>query len=164
MIQVIEGSIDIDNIEPFIKKIKRISVEKKIVIQALDADKFAGYEHVEFAVNKAINSFKAGKNIANDLAKEILLYAAGTRQINRAMKMGAHNGKNNIAIIAVGEPFDLLSEFNEIIPGNVLQYNESKNACLKEIFNITDNEIEAAGIDKLPELVLERVALVNIAK
>ena len=164
MIQILEGSIYIEDIETFIKKIKRISEEKKSVIQALDADKLAGYQHLSFAVEKAICSFKNGRNIANDLAKEILLYAAGTRQINRALKMGTHKGRNNIVLVVVGEPFDILSEFNEIIPGNVLQYNESKNMALKEIFNITEDEIEAAGTDKIPELVLERVALVDVMK
>jgi len=42
---------------------------------------------------KALNSFKTGKNIANDLAKEILLYAAGTRQINKAINLGIHKGR-----------------------------------------------------------------------
>lgn len=164
MIQIIEGFIHIDNIEAFIKKIKKISKDKKVVIQALDADKLAGHEHIEFAVQKAVNSFETGKNIAGDLAKEILLYAAGTRQIKNAMKIGVHNGKNNIVIVAVGKPLDLLSEFSEIVPGDVLQYNKSKNAALKQIFNIMDEEIEAAGIDKIPELVLERVALADVMK
>ena len=164
MIQILEGSIYIEDNETFIKKIKRISEEKKSVIQALDADKLAGYQHLRFAVEKAMGSFENGRNIANDLAKEILLYAAGTRQINRALKMGTHKGRNNIVLVVVGEPFDILSEFNEISPGSVLQYNESKNMALKEIFNITEDEIEAAGTDKIPELVLERVALVDVMK
>jgi KEOPS complex subunit Cgi121 len=33
-----------------------------------------------------------------------------------------------------------------------------------EIFNITEEEIQAAGADKIPELVLERVALVDVMK
>ncbi len=163
MIQILEGTIFIDDTEKFLQKLKKISKEQNIAIQALDADKLAGEEHIRFAVEKAIDSFKAGKNIANDLAKEIMLYAAGTRQINKAMRLGVHNGKNNIALVAVGEAPDI-SAFNEITSQPVLHYDESKNKALMDIFNITKEEIEAVGEDKIPELVLERVALVDVIK
>lgn len=163
MIQILEGTIFIENKELFLKKIKEISTGKNLVIQALDADKLAGKVHLTFAIEKALNSFKKGTNIANDLAKEILLYAAGTRQINRAVKVGVHDGWNNIAIVAVGDMIDL-SAFDEITPRNVLQYSGSKNSALMDIFNITREEVEAAGADKIPKLVLERVALVDVMK
>jgi KEOPS complex subunit Cgi121 len=163
MIQILEGTVFIENKELFLKKIKEISTGKNLAIQAFDADKLAGKEHLTFAVEKALDSFKKGTNVANDLAKEIMLYVAGTRQINRAVKIGVHDGWNNIAIVAVGDMIDL-SAFNEINPRNVLQYTGSKNSALMEIFNITEDEIEAAGAGKIPELVLERVALVNVMK
>jgi KEOPS complex subunit Cgi121 len=163
MIQIIEGTVFIDDMEKFLHKLKKISKDKNIVLQALDADKLAGEEHVRFAVEKAINSFRSGRNIANDLAKEIMLYAAGTRQISKAMRLGVHNGENNIALVAVGEVPDL-SAFDEITPENVLQYNDSKKNTLMDIFNITKEELEAVGEDKIPELVSERVALVDVIK
>ncbi len=163
MIQILEGTVYIEDTEKFLQKLKKISKEQNIAIQALDADRLAGEEHIRFAVEKAINSFKTGKNIANDLAKEIMLYAAGTRQISRAMKLGVHSGKNNIALVAIGEAPEL-SAFNEITSQPVLQYSESKKEALMDIFNITEEEIEAVGIEKLPELVLERVALVDVIK
>jgi KEOPS complex subunit Cgi121 len=145
MIQILEGTIAIGDSEKFLHRLKRISSEKNIVIQALDADKLAGEEHIRFAVEKAINSFKNGRNIAKDLAKEIMLYAAGTRQINRAMKLGVHNGRNNIALVAVGEVEDFT--FDEITPEHVLQYDISKNDALMDIFNITKEELQAVGED-----------------
>ncbi len=161
MIRILEGSIFIKDIEMFLRKIKEN--RKGNVILALDADKLAGEEHLMFAIEKAMNSSKTGRNIAKDPGKEIMLYAAGTRQINRAMKIGVHNGKNNIALVAIGEDIDM-SAFDEIAPGNVLQYDRSKNRILMDFFNITDEEIKAAGVDKVPELVLERVALVDVMK
>ncbi len=163
MIHILEGTIFIDNVEDFLDRIKKISKEKNITIQALDADKLAGEKHIRFAVEKAMNSFKAGTNIANDLAKEIMLYASGTRQISKAMRLGIHKGKNNIALVAVGEEPDL-SAFNEIKPELVLEYNVSKKNVIMEVFNITVEEIEAVGEEKIPELVLERVALVDVIK
>jgi KEOPS complex subunit Cgi121 len=163
MIHILQGTVFIDNTEKFLGKIRKTSKDKNMVIQAFDADKLAGEEHIRFAVKKAINSFKTGRNIANDLAKEIMLYAAGTRQINRAMKLGVHNGKNNIVLVAIGVVIDL-SAFNEITPKPVLQYDSSKNDALLQIFNITEEELKAAGMDKIPELVIERVALVDVMK
>lgn len=163
MIHILEGMIFINNMDEFLYKIKKISKDKNVVMQALDADKLACEEHLRFAVEKAINSFKTGRNIAGDLSKEVMLYAAGTRQISKAMKLGIHNGQNNIALVVVGDG-SALSGFNEIIPMPVLQYHESKKETLMEIFNITAEEIEAVGEEKIPELVLERVALLDVIK
>jgi len=163
MIRILEGTIFINDKELFLKKVKEIGKSRDLIIQLLDADKLAGKEHVIFAVEKAMNSFKKGSNIANDPGKEIMLYAAGTRQINRAIKIGLHNGKNNIALVAIGEEIDL-SGFYEVTPGNVLEYDVSKNRALMDLFDITDDEIKAVGADKIPELVLERVALVDVSK
>ncbi len=161
MIQIIEGTIVINDTEKFLQNLKKISKEKNTVIQALDADKLAGEEHIRFAVEKAINSFEKGRNVSKDLAKEIMLYAAGTRQINRAMRLGVHNGKNNIALVVIGEA-EL--EFKDITPEHVLQYDSPKNDALMDIFNITKEELQAAGEDKIPALVLERVGLVDVLK
>ncbi|MCZ7372697.1 MAG: KEOPS complex subunit Cgi121 [Candidatus Methanoperedens sp.] len=163
MIHILEGKISIDDVDEFLHKIKTISKEKNIVIQAMDADKLAGEEHVRFAVEKAINSFKTGANIANDLSKEILLYAAGTRQIAKAVKLGIHKGQNNVALVAVGDAPDL-SGLVEIEPEHVLAYNDSKKEAIMKIFGITNEEIEAVGEDKIPELVIERVALQDVLK
>jgi KEOPS complex subunit Cgi121 len=43
-------------------------------------------------------------------------------------------------------------------------YNASKREQLMKIFGITNEELEAVGEEKLPELVLERVALVDVIK
>lgn len=163
MIKILEGTILIKDAEEFLKKLRRKSNENNTVIQALDADKLAGEEHVRFAVEKAIRSFKTGTNIANEISKEIMLYAAGTRQIKKAIKLGIHKGENNIVIVAVGDDPDL-SGFDEIEKRPVLSYNVSKKGTLMDLFNITEDELEAVGVDRIPELVLERVALVDVIK
>ncbi|MCZ7357090.1 MAG: KEOPS complex subunit Cgi121 [Candidatus Methanoperedens sp.] len=163
MIQILEGTVFIEGLDEFLNKLKKISKEKNITIQAFDADKLAGEEHVRFAVKKAINSFENKRNIANDLSKEIMLYVSGTRQINKAMRLGIHKGENNIVLVAIGEKPDF-SEFDEIMPKPVLQYHESKKEAIMQAFNITDEEIKAVGEEKIPELVLERVALVDVIK
>ena len=162
MIRLIEGRASIDNVEEFLHKLKKTGMDANLTLQAFDADKIAGKEHIVFAVEKALNSFAAGTNIANDLAKEILLYAAGTRQIKRAVRLGIHRGDNNIVIVAVGEA--KLPGFDWIRPEPVLAYDASKKEALMKAFGITNEELEAAGEEKIPELVMERVALVDVTK
>jgi len=163
MIHILEGTVSIDDVEEFLQKLKKISKETNITIAALDADKLAGEEHVRFAVEKAVRSFESGKNIANDLAKEIMLYASGSRQITKAVKLGIHKGQNKVVLVAVGE-IPTLSGFDEISPEPVLAYNDSKKEAIMETFGITNEEIEAAGEEKIPELVIERVALLDVIK
>ena len=163
MIRILEGSVTIDNVDEFLLRLREKGIESNSIIQVINADKLAGEEHLGFAIEKAISSFENGNNIANDLAKEIMLYAAGTRQIKKAIKLGIHKGKNNIVLVAIGDEPDL-SDFDDITPASVIGYNESKKNELMDIFNITDEEINAMGADRIPELVRERVALVDVMK
>ncbi|MBE0521925.1 MAG: hypothetical protein IBX39_06630 [Candidatus Methanoperedenaceae archaeon] len=163
MIRILEGSVTIDNVDEFLRRLKEKGSKSNSVIQVLNADKLAGEEHLVFAVEKANESFVKGRNIANDLAKEIMLYAAGTRQINRAVKLGIQEGRNNIVLVAVGDEPDL-SGFDDVEPSPVIKYTESRKKELMDIFNITDEEVGVVGADRIPELVRERVALVDVMK
>jgi len=163
MIRILEGSVTVDNVDEFLRIVREEGSKTNSVIQILNADKLAGEDHIRFAVRKAISSFEKGKNVANDLTKELMLYAAGTRQIKKAIKLGIHEGKNNIVVVAIGDEPDL-SGFDYIKPASVLPYTESKKEELMDIFNITDEEVRAVGEDRIPELVRERVALVDVMK
>ena len=46
----------------------------------------------------------------------------------------------------------------------LLDYSPSKRDTIVSHFNITEPEIEAVGEDKIPQLVIERVALVDVLK
>ncbi|HEY9245243.1 MAG TPA: KEOPS complex subunit Cgi121 [Candidatus Methanoperedens sp.] len=163
MILILEGTAIINNVEEFLQKLKKIGKERKIILQAMDAGKLAGEKHIRFAVKKAMGSFASGTNIANDLAHEIMLYAAGTRQINKAVKLGIHAGENDIVVVAVGDAPEL-SDLDEITRKPVLKYDKSKKDAIKDFFGITEEEIQAVGENKIPELVIERVALVDVIK
>lgn len=162
-VNIISGTLDIPDVGEFLKFLNNIAARHGVVVQALDADKLAGERHLKFAVEKAIRSFELGRNIATSLEMEILLYAAGTRQIGRALDMGVRKGRNNVAIVVVGNKASI--EIKErIAEAPVLEYTKDKRDALMEFFGITDLEVWAAGEEKIPELVLERVALVDVIK
>ncbi|HIH44041.1 MAG TPA: hypothetical protein HA257_02855 [Candidatus Methanoperedenaceae archaeon] len=164
-IQIISGLCSISDIESFISGLKDISAKYNVVIQAFDADKIAGEEHLRFAAEKASQAVESSKAIADELALEIMLYASGSRQIGKAIKMGIHRGENNIAIVIVGDGSGVRKELEKLVrEDDVLRYKPSKDGMLMRTFGITEAEVEAAGRDRIPDLVLERVALLDILK
>src|SRR5665648_685484 len=98
-VQVISATVNVSDVMSFVRRIQQIQTECSTTIQAIDADFVAGVEHILFATKKAIRSWESGKPIANDLGLEILLYASGKRQINKALEMGIHTGNNRAAFI-----------------------------------------------------------------
>lgn len=166
MIEVIGGSTYISNLGEFLKKIGDISSRYNITVQAVDADLVAGERHLRFAAEKAAQAFERGENLAMDLGVEILLYASGNRQINQALTMGVHEGENRVALVAVGPvTTDAMDDLRALVHEEpVVQYTPEKNQRLFDFFNITPLEVEAVGESKVPLLVLERVALLNVSK
>jgi len=168
-IVIISGPVKITDNNIFIKQLSDIARHYNITVQALNADLLSGVRHIQFAVEKAIRSFESGKNTANNLGMEIMLYASGSRQIEKALDLGVKNGENRVAIVLVGENvtdeavFDVRTLLDSE-DATIVDYSDRKKEDLLKIFNITAAEIEAVGDDKIPELVLERVALVDVIK
>ncbi len=164
--EIIGGIVDIGDVADFIKMLNEVAKKHHVVVQALDANRIASREHLLLAVEKAKRAMREGRNIAKELGIEILLYASGKRQIEQAMSMGVHSGKNYVAIVIIGDDTTgASSELKAIIQESpVLAYTKSKKRKLVKAFDITEAEISAVGDDKIPELVLERVALLDVIK
>lgn len=102
MITVIGTLGTIRDIETFVQKLGRLSEKEKIVIQALNASVVYGKEHLVSAAMHAMRAFEQKTNATNSLALEVLLYAAGERQIHKAIKkMGVKKGKQTIAFVLI---------------------------------------------------------------
>ncbi|WP_094227340.1 KEOPS complex subunit Cgi121 [Methanolobus psychrotolerans] len=162
------GFAFIENVPDFLKEIRYISSTNDTIIQAMDADKIAGEDHILFAVQKALRSKDNNYSMARDMGIEIMRYASGKRQIEEAFSMGVHEGQMNVVLVVMGEKEDVqhsvwaLKSIIEEAP--VIEYTSSKRSRILEQFSITDKEILAAGEDMIPSLVLERVALVDVLK
>lgn len=174
---ILAGDVTISSVSDFLAVLNGIAQDYAVTIQALDATLIAGEGHITSAVQKAIRAVEASQSITNDLGLEILLYAAGKRQIERALAMGVTEGENKVAVVIVdvaGEK-DLEAVAEDVkrktgieeVPLQELevnQNNEHKRANLKQFFAITDAELNAVGEQKLQQLVLERVALLDVLK
>jgi KEOPS complex subunit Cgi121 len=111
-------------------------------------------------------AFGEKRNVAMDLGVEILRYASGQRQIEQALAMGISDSTKRIAIVAVAEAsgngHDVYEEaeiFRLIeLDGAGSSY---RAVVVRETFDISEEEIRAAGESRIPDLVLERVALMD---
>jgi len=180
--KLIVGKVGISNVDDFLSSLKNIARKYDVTIQAMDAELIAGGEHIISAVKKAIRATERKRSIASDLGLEILLYAAGKRQIERALAMGVSvsEGEKRVAIVIVdasasGEK-DLEGVAEEVKRKIGLQeepiseleleleYKGDKKEGIMKFFDITEAELKAVGEPKLKMLVLERVAMLDVLK
>jgi KEOPS complex subunit Cgi121 len=132
-------------------------------VQLMRASMVFGRIHLESAIDHAIRSFEQGRNASNSLATETLLYASGTRQIDRAIKkMGIREGDSEIALVAFGEfsLAELLEKANFKQDDSVLD----GDASMLIEYGISEKEIDSVPESKVFDLVLERVAMVDLLK
>lgn len=164
--QLISGEIFIHDVEDFISKLREISGRFGVLIQAFDASKVAGEEHLRKALEYATRSMSRGRNIAKSLDLEIMLYASGQRQIEKALEMGAKNGENRIVFLINPPCEEAAEEIRKLglIPRDYIRYETWKRDELIKFFGISEEEIHAVGEEKIPELVLERVVLLDVMK
>ncbi len=164
---LISGICEIADVNGFLDTLRGIASGYGITVQAIDASKTAGIEHILAAAEKAIRAAQRHDSISDDLGMEILLYASGNRQIKRALSMGVRTGMNEIVLVAVGDeiPDGATNELENIVEvADVAGYTREKRDTITTFFGITETEIAAVGEEKIPQLVLERVALMGLWK
>ena len=164
--------VDVDRL---FKEIRR-RINGETHIQIFNAKFIAGYEHLYFAVLNALTAFKNGFNISKNLAMEVLLFASAQTQINKAIEtLGVKPDVSEVAVVIISDSKDgaevALRVVSELLSGersdSVLELNEDKVKAIRELFSITDPEIEAVserlgegGVEEaVTRLIIERVAL-----
>jgi len=164
----------IKNVDAFVQQLLAFSEQEHLVIQVFDARVIFGKDHLVSATMHARRAFEQGTNATNSLALEILLYAAGERQIQKAIKkIGVKKGKQPIVFLMT-DPLNtkrdqsvkravisrLLKTFHLTLDDTVLKGNKT---TLKR-FGITDEQLSTVPKEKYGELILEKVALVDVIK
>lgn len=174
MMSDIPGNVEIigcrgkvDSVDEFIQHARDFlsdyESQDEMLLQFLDADFVLGKEHILSAIEYAHRAFERKDNISSSMAMEILIYAAGEPQINNAIKkIGLKDGCERIAII-MDEKLDeeaFLSHLNLERDDEVLAFQEFK--LMK--FGIEERELTTVKKEKLKDLVLERIAMVDVRK
>jgi KEOPS complex subunit Cgi121 len=161
--ELVEGTASIDDLDGFLDRLAAIGTAHGATVQAFDARYVAGEAHLEQAVAAARRARERGAAIARDHAVEILLYAAGRRQINRALEMGVDEGEHDlVVVVAGGATQDAAADVRELLtPGDALARTDRPTVI--EFFGISDAELAATDAT-LESLVCERVALLTVEK
>ena len=171
--RLIEGTVHVDDVDAFVAALDSIASEANATIQAFDARYIVGRRHLERAVELADRAIDRDENVARDRAVEILLYAAGRRQITDALELGVSVGNNRVVVLVdsaegVTDSDDTEADAATVVRSDVLDAAEPtlgdydpERVC--EYFDVNDAELDVVDGD-LEALVLERVALLVVKK
>ncbi|CAM2901176.1 MULTISPECIES: KEOPS complex subunit Cgi121 [Halobacterium] len=164
--RIVEGVAVVEDVDAFVASLGAVGDEHGVAVQAFDAAYVAGREHVESAVTHAARAFDRGANVADERAVEILLYAAGRRQIRRALDMGVDEGRQPVCVVVAGGGDEaaaadavaaMLASVEPVVGA------ASEPAVLRAFFDVS--EAEMAAVDgSLAGVVRERVALLDVEK
>jgi len=166
MITIIGATGKIQDVNSFMINLHKVSQHHKISIQVFNASYIFGKDHLLSAYEHARRSFKQGTNATNTLAMEILLYAAGERQIQKALrKLGLQKGLDDIVLLFIGA----ITQKN--IENSLLQLGLKRNDKVLEgnlntlkNWGFSQQELATVSKENRNLLILEKVALVDIIK
>jgi len=158
-------TVEISDPAAFLEKIRLTGERWGTHLVFFNADLMAGRLHALSALSHAFRAEAECCMISSRVEMEALLFASGSRQCLTGMRFGLKQGKNE-AYLCICPPSR--EAYEEILPMVTLSGEDGdtispeKVEILVEIFGITPAEIEAAGPDRMVELVLERVALLEV--
>lgn len=156
--------------EAFLKANRR-GAPNGLEVQFFDANLIATWEHLYFATLNALAAFKNKTNISKSIAVETMLYAAAQRQIQKSItSIGIKPQTIYIATVIIGKDAvaveHMLGEVSVAVGGkpddSVLELDVQKTTKIRDVFGISQNELESAkrdGRDALVDLVVEHVSL-----
>ncbi|RDZ66227.1 KEOPS complex component [Haloferax sp. Atlit-12N] len=163
--RLVEAEATVSDLDSFIAVVSDVADETGATVQAFDARYVVDREHLEQATELADRAIARGNEIARDRAVEILLYASGRRQINRAFEIGVSEGTLPVVILVDGgdeaDAEAALFDRLDLEPAETLgDYDE---ALVRDVFDVGETELKVADGD-LPALVKERVALLAVER
>jgi len=164
--RTLTATTTIDDLDGFLADIEAISEATGATVQCFDADYVAGDRHLRRAVELAARAREQGTAVADDPAVEILLYAAGRRQINQALEMGVSEGETDVvSVVSGGDEAAAEQRVQELLGAtgtdDLVSLDDAET--IRSFFDIGDREVAVVDGD-LEDIVLERVALLDVEK
>jgi len=129
----------------------------------LDARSVFGRDHLESAVLHAIRAREERKMSSRSVAMEALLYAAGARQVQDAIQsVGLRQDTTAIGVVLFGSPRvdDFIHDMGWSRDDRVLNADGKS----LERLGISDREAKTVSDRQQADLILERVALLDVEK
>jgi KEOPS complex subunit Cgi121 len=163
--EIRQAKITVDDRDAFLRMIQGIARSCSTHIVCFDADKLAGRDHAEAALQHAQRSFFSEKSISNSFEMEALLFAAGSRQCLVAALFGIQEGENRTFVCSYPVNKDVWKDLSHLMHFVTETWDEmtpDKEARLMVLFNISQEELDMVGRDRMKDLILERIALLHV--
>jgi KEOPS complex subunit Cgi121 len=168
--ELTEGDLEIgaggcfETVEAVVDELAEIGVRFDVTVQAFDARYVVSRRHLERALELADRERARGAGIARDRGIEITLYAAGRRQIDRAMEMGISPGETPVVVLVdgAGDESAAAAAIGELL-GAAETLGAYEERRVREFFDVGAAELGATDAG-LEALVLERVALLVVER
>ena len=174
------GTAAIDDLDAFLSALDEIAAETGAVVQAFDADLIVSAAHLREATRLAGRAIAREDAVARDPGVEVMLYAAGSRQIDRAFALGVEEGEHGVVVLvadfggvsgadrpaadldaAAASVEELLASPTEVAADGFEPSFDPER--VREFYGVGDREI-AATAGSLADIVRERVALLDVKK
>ena len=129
----------------------------------LDARSVFGRDHLESAARHAVRARDSNTMSSRSVAMETLLYASGHRQVEDAIRAaGLRRDTTTIGIVLFGDASvdELVHEMGWSRDDEVLNPKRKDLA----VFGISPGEAETVSTTQRADLVLEKVALLDVQK
>jgi len=164
----------VDDLDSFLARLDEIAAETGAVVQAFDADLVVSDAHLREATRLAARAIARGEAVARDPGVEIMLYAAGRRQIDRALTLGVSEGEQRAVVLVADfgrvEGAERSAADLDAAVASVAELTASADATaefdaerVREFYGVSDRELAATAGD-LTDVVRERVALLDVEK
>jgi KEOPS complex subunit Cgi121 len=167
---VVEGVATVDDLDRFLADVDAVAADHGVTVQAFDARYVVDRRHLERAVELADRAVDRGENVARERSVEILLYAAGRRQIDDALEMGVSEGRRPVAVVVTGDDperetaaADALRERLDLDIDPTATLDSTDHDRVRDFFDVPAAELDAVDGD-LSDLIAERVALLDVEK
>ena len=129
-------------------------------ILVVEADMVFGVDHLRSALYHAKRALNEGSNTSDSLAMETLLYASGERQLSTAIRKMSVGDQTERVVIA-----QLSGDVIAAADWKILQdVPDAISPARLGRFGISETELATIGQRPPEELVLERVAAVDLLK
>lgn len=156
----------VDDVPAFLARLRAFEEQRACRIQPMRADRVYGRDHLRLAAMLAERAFNGQRARAQDLATEALLYAAGERQVGKAIAfLGLAPEVEGIAALAWGE--DPEAALLDFAAGEGWTRDDALlegGPAVLDAFGVTPTEREMVPRAMWGDIILERVALVDVLK
>jgi KEOPS complex subunit Cgi121 len=153
--------VDRGHAPAFMERMLNPAVRSSAQILVMRSDMVFGLDHVRSALFHAKTAIDGRRNSSDSLSMESLLYASGERQLSSAVKKMSVDETTEEVVVARLSGGDL-----EVDSSWQILYDTPQDVSIDRLkrFGITQQELDTIGKSDPKDLVLERVAAVDIIK